>query len=385
VSVTVTPRRRRTGGRRRTVLVGLAVVALLAALTAAAFLGGTGAGALDPGSPDPSGARAVARVLERQGVPVDVVRDAAGLRDARVDRGTTLVVTGTSDLGRTTARRLGRVATRAGALVLADPPAHVLDALRLPLEPAEGPPGAERSRAGCGDRLLSGLELSASYAGSYRATGGGVTSCFRAGDRGALVARVDADVPTYVLGASDLLRNDTVEQADDAAVALRLLGQGDRVLWYVPDSADVAPGDGGPLAAELPDALLPSLWLGGAALLALALWRGRRLGRLVVEPLPVVVKAVESTQGRGRLYRRVRDREHAALVLRTAARGRLAARLRMPSHADLRGLVEGVARATGRHPAEVHDVLAARPVPDDTALTRLARDLATLEKEVHHP
>ena len=45
------------------------------------------------------------------------------------------------------------------------------------------------------------------------------------------------------------------------------------------------------------------------------LWRGRRLGPLVVEPLPVVVKAVESTQGRGRLYRRVRDRAHAAGIL----------------------------------------------------------------------
>jgi hypothetical protein len=33
----------------------------------------------------------------------------------------------------------------------------------------------------------------------------------------------------------------------------------------------------------------------------------------------------------------------------------------------------------------VHDLLSGRPVPDDAALTRLAGDLAALEREVHHP
>ena len=53
------------------------------------------------------------------------------------------------------------------------------------------------------------------------------------------------------------------------------------------------------------------------AVAVLALWRARRLGRVVEEPLPVVVKAIETTQRRGRLDRKARDRQHAAAALRT--------------------------------------------------------------------
>ena len=119
------------------------------------------------------------------------------------------------------------------------------------------------------------------------------------------------------------------------------------------------------------------------ATLATLLWRGRRLGPLVVEPLPVSIKAVESTQGRGRLYRRVHDRGHAVGILRAATSRRLATRLRLPPGLDSPLLVEAVARATGADPWSVHDLLVGRQVADDAALTRLAADLAALEKEVH--
>ncbi len=59
------------------------------------------------------------------------------------------------------------------------------------------------------------------------------------------------------------------------------------------------------------------------------LWRGRRLGPLATEPLPVVVKAIETTRSRGRLYRKSGDRAHAADALRSATRARAATRLRL--------------------------------------------------------
>src|SRR5690606_41722785 len=49
----------------------------------------------------------------------------------------------------------------------------------------------------------------------------------------------------------------------------------------------------------------------------LAWWQGRRLGPLVTEPLPVVVRASETVEGRGRLYRSRRARDRAAEALRT--------------------------------------------------------------------
>jgi hypothetical protein len=166
---------------------------------------------------------------------------------------------------------------------------------------------------------------------------------------------------------------------------LRLLGQGDRLLWYVPDPADITTGDSGSLTAQLPGGLVPALWLLALAALATMLWRGRRLGPLVVEPLPVVVKAVESTRGRGRLYRRVRDRQHAATVLQRAATRRLAVRLRLPADHDPLAVAEAVAAATATDVRTVTHLLTTRDVPDDATLTRLARDLAGLEREVHRP
>src|SRR5580693_10575207 len=59
-----------------------------------------------------------------------------------------------------------------------------------------------------------------------------------------------------------------------------------------------------------------------AALLAAA-WRARRLGPLVAERLPVVVRAAETAEGHGRLYHARRARDRAAEQLRAAAAGRL--------------------------------------------------------------
>ncbi len=377
----------RLRGHRRSVVVVALVVALLVVLSVLTVGSARHGGDLDPDNPGASGAQAVARVLADHGVAVTVVRRAAELERTPVGAGTTVLVTSPERLGRATARALGAHVRGAAALVLAAPGPRVLRSLGLPLAVTDAGT-AGRTPAACADPLLEGLEVEVGRSAGYHGTGGGrVTGCFPGtGDpSAALVARVDRVVATYVLGGVDVLTNDRVDDADNAAVALRLLGQGDRLVWYVPDLRDVAAGDAGSLRGQLPGGLVPALWLLAVAVLATMLWRGRRLGPLVVEPLPVVVKAVESTRGRGRLYARVRDRTHAAGILRAATGRRLAARLRLGVTTDPSALVGPVARATGRDPADVHDLLAGRPVPDDAALTRLAGDLAALESEVHHP
>ncbi|MEO5709778.1 MAG: DUF4350 domain-containing protein [Nocardioidaceae bacterium] len=372
--------------RRSTAVVGslLVLLVLLSALTVSTA---TSAGRLDPDNPEPEGAQAVARVLVRHGVPVTVVRRAEGLDAARLDADTTLVVTSVDQLGRGTSADLAARASSAGAVVLAGPGQTLLRAFRLPLT-VDDARARKRTTAGCDDDLLAGLSVEVGPSPGYRGRSGSTAvGCFTGdGSKPAsLVARVDGRTPTYAVGGTDVLTNERVARADNAAVALRLLGQHDRVVWYVADRRDIAAGDAGSVRAQLPPALVPTLWLGAVALVAVMVWRGRRLGRLVVEPLPVVVRAVESTQGRGRLYRRVRDRPHAAEILREATRRRLAARLRLPVSSPAAALVLPVAGATGRDPRDVHDLLVSRPVTDDTTLTRLADDLAALEKEVHQP
>jgi hypothetical protein len=189
----------------------------------------------------------------------------------------------------------------------------------------------------------------------------------------------------WFLGAEDLITNEHVLRADNAAVALRLLGAHDRLVWYVPDPADVV-GDGVSVSSLLPRWLKPGLLLLAAAVLALLLWRGRRLGRLAVEPLPVTVTAIETTQSRGRLYRRAGDRAHAAAALRQAARRRLADGLGLPRGAadDVPALVRDLAPHTDLDEHRLTALLGTdSPAPgSDHDLIRLADDLADLTREV---
>ena len=131
------------------------------------------------------------------------------------------------------------------------------------------------------------------------------------------------------------------------------------------------------------------LALGGVAFLGLVLWRGRRFGRLVPEPLPVVVRAVETTESRGRLYRRARDASRAGATLQQATRVRLADYLGLPrpgpsisSRGADQALVSAVSAATGRPVGEVGALLLGPPPTQDDHLLGLAAELAALEKEV---
>ncbi len=113
-----------------------------------------------------------------------------------------------------------------------------------------------------------------------------------------------------------------------------------------------------------------------------ALWRSRRLGPLVAEPLPVVVRASETVEGHGRLYRSRRSRSRAAEVLRDAARYRITARLALPAGADAAAVCAAVAALTGREPGAVRAILYGPAPRDDAALVALGQDMDALEGEV---
>ena len=55
-----------------------------------------------------------------------------------------------------------------------------------------------------------------------------------------------------LFGADQALTNDQILRADNAAVALRLLGQDERLVWYVPSLDDLTGDDGVSLATLLP-------------------------------------------------------------------------------------------------------------------------------------
>ncbi|PUA81667.1 DUF4350 domain-containing protein [Nocardioides currus] len=364
--------------RRNRSLLVIGLGTLLALVVAVMLSGGPRTSAPhDPENPGASGARAVAQVLEDEGVEVDVVRSADALEQRAPDADTTVVVTSPDNLGRSTARRL-LTATDDSTVVVVDAGQGAIDALGIDADAAyasfEGAQTGDCADTGLGD--LSELRIEVDAAASYATTAG----CFP-GAAGWALASAGPDLA--LLGAAAILENDQVLRADNAAVALRLLGQHTRVVWYVPSLDDLVGDDGVGLASLLPPWLVPGLWLLGLAMVAVIWWRGRRLGPLAVEPLPVAVRSLETTEARGRLYRSVSARAHAAASLRRSTRAELAAHLRVPA-AEVAVLVRDVSARLDR-PATDIDALIGEQAPEpatDDELIRLAAALAELDREV---
>jgi hypothetical protein len=328
---------------------------------------------LDPQNPDPDGAQALAQVLGDEGVDVTIVRSADDLHDADVDDRTTVVVTGTDQLAPSTTSRLRR--DTAGAdVVLVEPPSYVVEELQDGVTTAYAD---DETTGDCGDERFDDLDLVVDTASSYDTADG----CFPSDDGFVLASGSDA---TTYFGAGDALSNDQVLRGDNAAVALRLLGAGDRLVWYVPTYDDAAGEEAASVWTFAPDWVVPSLWLLAFTVIALMWWRGRRIGKLATEPLPVVVRAVETTRSRGRMYRRADDRPYAAAALRTAARRRLADHLRLGRGAAEDEVIGAVARHLGRREEEIGALLAVQaPVPSsDPGLVQLAQELTQLDREV---
>lgn len=383
----------RTVGRPLGV-VGILVGLVLAALLATYWLGGNTVGSApgDPTSPDPDGTAAVASILrDRAGIDVRTVGEARGLGDVA---GATVVVATSRELPEQALTDLADATTDAAAVLLVRPHTSTL---------TEFAPGVREQgntsgvlRAGCSgpqsDALNAGEEISgrsrlyriapgAHVAGPvcFRQVGGGslpgavVTSAIGTGTEGG--RRVT------VVGNLDMFTNARLTDVDNAAVAIRLLGHARHVVWYTglaERAAPAAPGE----AKPWPPAWLGPLTLAAAgAVAALMLWRGRRLGRLAVEPLPVVVRANETTLARARLYRRAKNPGHAARELQNAARHRLSVALAVPPTADPTALADAAARAGGRRPGDIHELLTRSP-RTDAELATLAGELARLEKEV---
>lgn len=363
-------------------VLGLIVlVALLAALPEPR----TSSERLAPDNPDDDGARAIAQILGRQGVEVTYVRTSAEAVEAAT-AGSTLLITADFLL---TPEQLDAVARTSADLVLVAP-GWTLDVLAPSVTWAGTPADDDVLRApDCSDPDAVAAEKIRSGGSGFLALDTTATVCFPAtapGSGGAYVVTDAGERRVTAIDDGRLLTNEYLAEDGNAALGLRMLGRHDRLTWWVPSLSDpgLATGAGSPSLSDLlpPSAGLVALQLLVVAVL-LALWRARRLGRVVAEPLPVVVRSGEVTRGRGRLYRRSRSYGHAAAALRAGAAARSAARIGLPRSAGPADVIDALARATGRSTDEVAHLLYGPPPTDDTGLATLARRLDELESEVH--
>jgi len=349
---------------------------LLAMLATALLIGlaqaGVVRGELDPAAADPAGSRALATLLAQHEV---IVRRVSTVDDALAPDPDTAVLVAFPD--RLPAGELRRLAATAPRLVLVAPSAAALreattDVLATGSVPVSGRDQGctEPAAVAAGDADLGGRTYAAE-------PGSEVTLCY---DRTLVVGRTIGGNSLVVLGTGAPLRNESLAHRGNAALALNLLGADGSfhaLHWLVN-----APGAAGSGQGTLID-LVPR-WVPPVALqllvagLLVVLWRARRLGPPVPEPLPVVVRAAETVEGRARLYRRGEARDRAAEALRAGALARIVPRLRLGISPPPAAVVSAVEARSGRPGTEVADLLYGRPPADDQALVRLADELDRL-------
>ncbi|TCO62459.1 DUF4350 domain-containing protein [Actinocrispum wychmicini] len=349
---------------RGPVIVGAIVIA--AAIVIMLLSGSNKAGSLEPESVTPDGSRAIARLLKDYRVQVSRVDTVAGAA-AAVSGDTTLLVARPDWVP---PDRLADLVGAAGHSVLVGPQGEALrkvlsgvDVRATVTVQTREPECAFDAARTAGNARIGGV----SYHGPTTCYGGTLVSAGK----------------ITVLGDGTPLTNDVLDEDGNAALALHLLGPHPRVVWYMPSLSEAAGQQGSRSFFDLvPGGWKYGLIMAAIAVVLLALWRGRRLGPVVTEPLPIVVRAAETTEGRARLYRRARATDHAATALRQATVGRLLPMLGLAVDASPAAVVERVAERTGRPGPEIHPVLYGPPPSTEQALVHLANALDNLTNEV---
>ncbi|WP_319463309.1 DUF4350 domain-containing protein [Micromonospora sp. RTP1Z1] len=427
--------------RRHRVLIplGLALLLIVASLVAHAVDQPDPAdrGFLSPVATGDDGGSRLAEALRGQGVAVRRETDPLSALLATRPGPATLFVPAPELVHPGTVAALADLPA-GSRLVLVDPSRRVLEGLGVPLTPTDRrwatraiAPDADGHRCALSEAARAGT-AAADRQRYAIPTNWSATRCYAGG-----LVRVPWRTEVVVIGASDPFRNDRIDEYGNRALATGLLGGPRPLVWldldgptpaptfgdgtdgapaWSPSPADSAgskaggpPGSGGrpgrgadrpdggqpddnradgrqprqnPLWAAFPVwfwALLVQLAVAG---LVVVLWRARRLGPPVPEPLPVTVRSAETVLGRARLYRRAGARGPAAETLRAAARDRLLPRLNLPSDTPPAEVADRVAARAGLDPDRAAELLYGDEPANDQELLELARALDRLTRTV---
>lgn len=358
----------------RWVLLGLIAIAAFAAVSAWLTTPRLG-GRMDPRATSPTGAHALVTLLGDRGVEV-VVADSVEDVERGARPGTLVLLAQTYNTrGDDQLRRLAAVP---GDRLVVEPTVSAREALAPGIrlvsdgKPSDKPDCELREADRAGTARMDGSD-------TYdRTDDAALTRCYG----GALVRYDDGGRTITVIGNSDFMTNAGLLKDGNAALAMNLTGAQSRLIWYAPQRVQGDPTLGASITELIPEAFTWVVAQLCVVVVLLALWQGRRLGPLVAERLPVVVRASETAEGRARLYRSTRARGQAAAALRTATLQRVTPRLGMGSRASDETVVTAVAARCRTDDRAVHHILFGPEPATDSELLHLAQELDDIERQV---
>jgi hypothetical protein len=381
--------------RRRAGLIAVIAVVLIGVIVIVIARGSGGAShdPLSATNPAPEGSKALVQVLKQHGVDVIPTDSLAATQEALHDvNSTDATVLMYDPLLLMTSQQRGSVLALGTDVVAVEP-----DLLALTdLVPGVGLTG-ELSGTFAADCDVTAVQKAGTVTASgmgYRITASkdGVSTdeaaardgvaCLTKKQASGLVQLPRGGQTLTILGLGSVLQNDTIASKGDAALALNLLGAHRTLIWYVSSYADLQEGAPASLADLTPGWVFPLMLLLILTGVAASIWRGRRFGPIVIENLPVVVRASETMEGRARLYSRGRARLHALDALRIGTVDRLARTVGLPRTATVDEVIGAVAALTGRDRAGTAALLRDAIPGNDGELVHLSDELLTLEAEV---
>jgi hypothetical protein len=375
------------------------------ALIALIVLGGVGSalisrpmtastGYLDPASSAPDGSQALSDILGERGFTV-VRADSAGGALAALGKGSesagggrvpaTLIITSPFLLTSAQRIRLGRA--RADLFLVGPGPAALTalaPAVIAEHALADGDGRLLRPRCDLAAARLAGSANVGGY--GYRAPAS-AAGCYPVNGSPSMVRYATAQRTVTILGSGAPLTNIELAANGNAALMLNLLSGHRRIVWLIPGQhLPLASNSPGQLGRPGPTLIPWAAWLIviqlAIAAALVAAWRGRRLGPLIAERLPVVVRASETVEGHGRLYQSRRARGRAAAALRRAFLDRVVPVLGLVPAAPTEAVIAAIADRSPLTRQEITRIVYGPPPTNDAQLVNLARSLDQLEKEV---
>ena len=359
-------------GRRRGVVV---VLAILVGLLLVAFVVGRPSRAgppLDPRSDAPLGTSAHVEVHRRLDADVEL---SVGLPDEDDDVALVLADELTDDQ-----RQQLQDWTRAGGRLIVASPGPMTP---QPVQASVLDPGTEVVEPGaCSIEALSGLGPVDTGGGVLLEVPTGAELCFGDGDGAYVVASELGEGTVVAIGGPLFAVNDLLDEADNAALAAALLApEPGTAVRFVEPPIPAGGGDKTLLELAAPGVRRAVIQL-GIAFVLYAIWRAIRLGRPIVEEQPVPIAGSELVAAVGRLLSRTRSPAAAADLVRADLRRELVGRLGLPPDASADAIADAVSERTGADRATVHAAVTDTPVTTDQELLALTQAAAAVRQEV---